>query len=259
MEKETCAARAKSYISNEELVGSLKQNVMVNRLTNAPLNVHSRWNLKRTFKFFGDMCRGQFTVHREGFQGSYIPSPIQNRTCRGFVVKAVLHLHRFSIIFEASSHPRISWTRMLCAGTSCDAARRVPVALSTSRSLEGIAASNTRDEFDWEELYHSDNLELSANLNVEQYTYPPSWFKIISGAQWLSNPSTRASSRVNVSSIKVVPDSSGPSPYSHVSSLGWVPQGPHIGFSPSHLFKWVTERTQKKEWEERTIFKNLYK
>ena len=56
MEKETCAARAKSYISNEELVGSLKQNVMVNQLTKAPLNVHSRWNLKRTSSNSSGIC-----------------------------------------------------------------------------------------------------------------------------------------------------------------------------------------------------------
>jgi hypothetical protein len=60
-----------------------------------------------------------------------------------------------------------------------------------------------------------------------------------------------------VSSSNVVLDSSGPSAYSHASSLGCVSQGPQIGFSPSHLFKacLITEGTRKKE---RTIFKNLY-
>jgi hypothetical protein len=47
-EKKTYAASATSYTSNEELIGSQKPNIMVDRLTNPPLNVHSCWNLKRT-------------------------------------------------------------------------------------------------------------------------------------------------------------------------------------------------------------------
>lgn len=53
-----------------------------------------------------------------------------------------------------------------------------------------------------------------------------------------SNSSNLASNRDTVSSSTFVLDLPGPSAYSHSSSLGWVRQGPQIGFSPSHfIFK----------------------
>ena len=80
---------------------------------------------------------------------------------------------------------------------------------------------------------------LNANPNVERYTYPPCWcveFKIMSDVQWFSDPSgNRASNPHTVSCSNF--DLSGPSAYSHSSSLRCVPQSPQIGFSPSYLFK----------------------
>ena len=37
-----------SYLLNEELAGNQKQNIMEDRLTNPPMNVHSCGNLKRS-------------------------------------------------------------------------------------------------------------------------------------------------------------------------------------------------------------------
>ena len=155
---------ATSYISNEDLTQSQKQNIMTNRLTNAPLNVHSRWNLMRTSANSSGISAAESSPYIVSDSKALLFQELSETRFVGEPFSRVSIWttgSRVSIIFGSPcariSRTRTPTPRTLGAGTSwsCDPSIRRHVALSTSHFLEGMDGSNTRDEFDWVELYRS--------------------------------------------------------------------------------------------------------